>query len=177
MKTKFRIEAREEGRGRPSVTRFADLVQAEAFIKARWQGAEYVDGPDAFHTDYCSYVLRGFTLGDVGAFSFDGLDRVFTFKSSAKPKPVCAKTCQDDSCDGSHCAACGGHFIDFYQTAHKICRECATERATQEAEENWQADRCANAQGCDSNGYDLRAPFPHASDPHWSSPEADFARW
>lgn len=25
----------------------------------------------------------------------------------------------------------------------------------------------------DQNGFDRRAPFPHASDPHWSDPQAD----
>lgn len=31
--------------------------------------------------------------------------------------------CNDDSCDGSHCRRCGGHFFWFYSSA-TICSEC-----------------------------------------------------
>lgn len=33
------------------------------------------------------------------------------------------KPCKDDSCDGSHCRICGGHFLDFYTTerVHDYC--------------------------------------------------------
>lgn len=34
-------------------------------------------------------------------------------------------TCLDDSCDGSHCVICGGHFVDFYQTHTLACDTCA----------------------------------------------------
>lgn len=36
--------------------------------------------------------------------------------------------CQDDSCDGSHCRKCGGHFMDFYTSA-TICSSCEMEEA------------------------------------------------
>lgn len=161
MKKPYKIEAREFGKGRPSVESFADLTAATQFIKDRWQGAEYVDGADQFHTDYCSYTLRGFVLADVGRFSFEGDDRVFTFNSA---KPVCApasRKCEDDSCDGAHCTKCGGHFADFYHGG-PVCLACSVEDDDPPSP---------------SDGFDPRAPFPHPSDPHWSSPDADFARW
>ena len=34
-------------------------------------------------------------------------------------------TCLDDSCDGSHCKVCGGHFVDFYG-GHGVCDFCAS---------------------------------------------------
>lgn len=33
--------------------------------------------------------------------------------------------CLDDSCDGSHCKVCGGHFMDFYG-GNGTCSSCET---------------------------------------------------
>ena len=44
------------------------------------------------------------------------------------------KPCLDDSCDGSHCTICGGHFIDFYQTARTTCTTCADLEPDQQLE-------------------------------------------
>lgn len=41
-----------------------------------------------------------------------------------------SKPCQDDSCDGSHCRKCGGHFLDFYTTA-TLCSSCEMEEEFQ----------------------------------------------
>jgi hypothetical protein len=32
--------------------------------------------------------------------------------------------CWDDSCDGSHCAKCGGHFIGWHVAPSSICDSC-----------------------------------------------------
>jgi hypothetical protein len=181
MPAKIKIHSREFGRGKPSVNTFATLTDAAAFIKARWQGAEYCDGDANFHTDYCTYELRGFTLSQIGRFSFDEGDRLFTFNSD---KPVCttaqqaraARRCNIEDCDGGHCRVCGGHFVDHYHGVGggHVCTECddeARERSEREADDA--EARCLGAH----DGFDPRAPFPHASDPHWSDPRADFAHF
>lgn len=66
MKAKYRIRSREEGRGPAYTESFRTLAEAQAYIRAQWQGPEYIDGPAAFHTDYCTFHLVGFTLADVG---------------------------------------------------------------------------------------------------------------
>jgi len=33
-------------------------------------------------------------------------------------------TCLDDSCDGSHCKVCGGHFLAWYNGQNKVCDFC-----------------------------------------------------
>jgi len=71
MKAKLSIACREEGLGRPSIERFNNLADASKYIQDRWQGAEYMDGSDGFHTDYCEYTLRGFTLKDIGVIGWD----------------------------------------------------------------------------------------------------------
>lgn len=35
-----------------------------------------------------------------------------------------SKPCLDDSCDGSHCSVCGGHFVDFHNHNLTICDQC-----------------------------------------------------
>ena len=85
------IKSREQARGPWHVERFKTLAEASAYIKDRWQGDEYRDGEDCFHTDYCEYVLRGFTFRDIGAFRFTdptdkGLAR-FEFKDFEQAKP------------------------------------------------------------------------------------------
>lgn len=64
----FAIIGREEGQNLKRFTeKFATLQEAQAYIKARWQGMEYVDGSTSFHDDYSSYELVGFQLGDLGS--------------------------------------------------------------------------------------------------------------
>ena len=53
---------------------FNTLAEVQQFVKARWQGVEYMDGNSGFHTDYASYTLQGCTLNDLGQRSGDGWD-------------------------------------------------------------------------------------------------------
>lgn len=62
------IRIREEGRGQPITKKFSSLEQATKFIREYWQGADYVDGVDGFHTDYSTFELIGFNLSDIGEF-------------------------------------------------------------------------------------------------------------
>ena len=76
------MKSREQGRGPAHTEKFATLKEASNYIKERWQGADYVDGYDGFHTDYCTYELVGFTLTDIGRFYFIDDDvREFKFKT------------------------------------------------------------------------------------------------
>lgn len=71
MSKPYAIRSREFGRGAAETRRFSTLKGAAKYIQERWQGAEYMDGRAAFHTDYCTYELVGFTLADVGAVGFE----------------------------------------------------------------------------------------------------------
>jgi hypothetical protein len=71
MKKPYKIKSREFGRGRPMVESFATLEQASAYIQERWQGIEYRDGIDGFHSDYCTYELVGFTFNDIGKITIE----------------------------------------------------------------------------------------------------------
>jgi hypothetical protein len=79
---KYAVKVRAEGRGRASTFRFGSLHDAAYYIKSHWQGADYVDGNDGFHTDYSTFDLIGFNLTDVGRFTIteDGC-REFSFHS------------------------------------------------------------------------------------------------
>lgn len=160
---KLTIYSKEFGRGPASRDTFTTVEAASAYIKDRWQGVEYCDGPAVFHTDYCTYTLKGFTLEDVGVFGRDGEDRTFVFISDAKPVTPHPRACKVDDCDGAHCRKCGGHFLDFHNLALTLCDACGQEAAD-----------AAEFHCLRSDGFDARAPFPHASDPHWSDPRADF---
>ena len=46
--------------------KFATIQEVQAYVKARWQGVEYVDHATGLHTDYCRYELKGATLADLG---------------------------------------------------------------------------------------------------------------
>lgn len=63
---KYRVRSQEEGRGPVDTKSFATLVEASRYIQEIWQGADYVDSDDAFHTDYCTYRISGFKLSDIG---------------------------------------------------------------------------------------------------------------
>ena len=66
----FVISSQEEGRGPRNWHEFSTLKGAQDFIKSYWQGREYKDGPDEFHTDYSTFRVFGFTLDDVGKSRF-----------------------------------------------------------------------------------------------------------
>jgi hypothetical protein len=66
MKKPYTIWGREEGRGPSFHRRFDTLAELQTYIKDRWQGAEYIDGPAEFHTDYVAYDFWGATLADLG---------------------------------------------------------------------------------------------------------------
>ena len=44
---------------------FATIEAAAQYVKDRWQGEDYQDGPHSFHTDYARYQTIGFLLSDV----------------------------------------------------------------------------------------------------------------
>jgi hypothetical protein len=60
------VRVQEFGRGPTTIHRFANLYDAQQFIADRWEGPDYIDGPPAFHTDYCTYRCSGFELADLG---------------------------------------------------------------------------------------------------------------
>jgi hypothetical protein len=55
------------GIGEGSVTKkFATLAEVQEYVKGRWQGVDYIDGPGAFHGDFGHFYLKGCTLADLG---------------------------------------------------------------------------------------------------------------
>jgi hypothetical protein len=44
---------------------FATLSEAADYVRGRWEGADYVDGPASFHNDYGRFHLYGFNLRDI----------------------------------------------------------------------------------------------------------------
>ncbi len=79
MSKPFAVSSKEFGRGKASVKRFATLEEASKYVQDYWQGADYVDGNDGFHTDYSTFTLTGFTLKDIGQFSYDDGCREYRF--------------------------------------------------------------------------------------------------
>lgn len=67
----YQVRIREEGRGRPTIEAFGDLTSASAFIRSYWQGSEYRDGNNSFHTDYATFELVGFNFGHIGQYVFE----------------------------------------------------------------------------------------------------------
>jgi len=67
------------------IERFKSLDDASKYIQERWQGIEYRDGNESFHTDYCTYRLIGFTFDDIGKTKFydpqDVWSRYFEFNN------------------------------------------------------------------------------------------------
>lgn len=79
----YSVKSKEFGRGPATVKRFATLTGASRYIQSHWQGADYINGSTAFHTDYSTFTLHGFTLRDIGKYrvedgcmEFDFHDRV-----------------------------------------------------------------------------------------------------
>jgi hypothetical protein len=62
----YSVEVREEGRGKPAIRRFATLSELQKYVRDRWQGVEYMDGPVGFHNDYATFDLVGAKLSDLG---------------------------------------------------------------------------------------------------------------
>ena len=68
---KYKITCYERGvEALASSTEFSSLEEASTYIQDRWQGVEYKDSSDGFHTDYSSYILEGFTFQDIGRMDF-----------------------------------------------------------------------------------------------------------
>ena len=64
--SKYSVRSREEGRGPATVRRFSKLVDVQTYVRDRWYGADYIDGPASFHSDYATFQLSGCTLADLG---------------------------------------------------------------------------------------------------------------
>ena len=60
-------KVRYDGMDGSKERKFATLAEVQAYVKARWQGVEYIPGLGDFHTDYGYYTLTGCTLADLGA--------------------------------------------------------------------------------------------------------------
>ena len=50
-------------------TKFATLSDVQKYVKDRWLGVDYIDGPAEFHGDYGRFLLHGCTLADLGTRS------------------------------------------------------------------------------------------------------------
>lgn len=101
MKKPYKVKSQEEGRGKVYTKSFASLEQAQAYIRDRWQGPDYIDGQDGFHSDYSTYELVGFTLNDIGKISWAGeppyLYREYAFKDFTPAAP--AVSADDDAAE------------------------------------------------------------------------------
>ncbi len=62
-----------------SSKQFPTLEAAAAYVKERWQGVDYMDGIESFHTDYARYALFGFRLTDIGKLISGANGREFEF--------------------------------------------------------------------------------------------------
>ena len=71
---RFSVHNQEFGRGPVEKKRFKSIAEAAKYIQDRWQGADYMDGDTAFHTDYCTYTCHGFTLLDLGKRTFKSVE-------------------------------------------------------------------------------------------------------
>lgn len=60
--------------------KFTTLAEVQAYVKARWQGPDYIDGPDVFHSDYCQYQLVSCTLSDLGTRGAPGTDEFWDWR-------------------------------------------------------------------------------------------------
>ncbi len=77
----FKVHSQEEGRGRRYTKSFTTLAEAAEYIKDRWQGADYIDGVESFHTDYSTYECEGFTLKDIGKMGWEGMAEGFPYRT------------------------------------------------------------------------------------------------
>ena len=54
-----------------STDRFKTLKDAAKYLRDRYLGSDFVRGDDCLGSEYGYYTLEGFTLKDVGRFSYD----------------------------------------------------------------------------------------------------------
>ena len=66
MAAKYAVTSKEEGRGKATRRTFSKLADLQRYVKDRWEGADYIDGPADFHGDYATFHLVGCTLADLG---------------------------------------------------------------------------------------------------------------
>lgn len=85
-KIRFSVIVKEEGRGKGDRTFFTTLAKAAEYVRDRWEGADYIDGPASFHNDYCTFTLVGFTLRDIGTIRIVDGCREFRFKEMVEPE-------------------------------------------------------------------------------------------
>jgi len=62
----YKVIGREEGQGKPFVRSFKTLAELQAYVRDRWEGPDYIDGPASFHNDYCTFRITGAMLADLG---------------------------------------------------------------------------------------------------------------
>lgn len=84
MSKPYKVHSQEEGRGKVYTESFATLEEASKYIQDRWQGADYMDDIDGFHTDYSTYDLEGFTLKDIGKVSWNQEDQCREYEFNEK---------------------------------------------------------------------------------------------
>ncbi len=72
----FTVAFREEGRGKEYRHSFSKLEDLQKYVRDRWEGPDYIEGPSEWHTDYAAFRLIGCTLADLGsrrgAYGTDG---------------------------------------------------------------------------------------------------------
>ena len=133
-KKSFQIIGMEEGRPEKQWTNtFETLAAASKYIQDRWQGPEYIDGADEFHTDFATFQLQGFTLKDIGIMGWVDSCRTFVFT----PLPADVDGRNDDRAQWAQAA------LDAFMHKTGSDREDAT------------CDLLANLRHwCDRNGFD-----------------------
>lgn len=73
-RTTYTVSSREEGRGPATVRRFSTLAELQSYVRARWEGADYIDGSRSWHNDYATFVIGGATLAELGTRGAPGTD-------------------------------------------------------------------------------------------------------
>jgi hypothetical protein len=53
---------------------FRSMAALQKWVRDHWQGAEFIDGPAEFHTDYVRWTIVGATLADLGHRGPHGTD-------------------------------------------------------------------------------------------------------
>ena len=92
----YAVSSREYGRSKAHRKTFTTLEAASAYIQSVWAGTDYIDGPDGFHTDHCTWTLTGFVLRDIGHYVIirdeyeDYREFKFGLKVVDEPAPIVA---------------------------------------------------------------------------------------
>ncbi len=63
----YSVRFREEGRGPWTTRKFKTLAALQEYVRDRWQGPDYIEGPKLWHTDYTAFELGGAVLTDLGS--------------------------------------------------------------------------------------------------------------